>query len=75
MDGLDRDTLFVALTRPQMLLGVTYSYAIVNAVTVNLPDIAAVQILVNGKQVDTLAGHIDLRYPLGKALEWVRKGQ
>jgi hypothetical protein len=50
-------------------------YAVVNAVTVNLPDIAAVQILVNGKQVDTLAGHIDLRYPLGKALEWVRKGQ
>ena len=50
-------------------------YAIVNAVTVNLPDIAAVQILVDGKQVDTLAGHIDLRYPLGKALDWVRKGQ
>jgi hypothetical protein len=50
-------------------------YAIVNAVTANLPDIAAVQILVEGKQVDTLAGHIDLRYPLGKALEWVRKGQ
>jgi hypothetical protein len=50
-------------------------YAIVNAVTVNLPDIAAVQILVDGKQVDTLAGHIDLKYPLGKALEWVRKGQ
>jgi hypothetical protein len=50
-------------------------YAIVNAVTVNLPDVAGVQILVDGKQVDTLAGHIDLRYPLGKALEWVRKGQ
>jgi hypothetical protein len=50
-------------------------YAIVNAVTANLPGIAAVQILVDGKQVDTLAGHIDLRYPLGKALEWVRKGQ
>jgi spore germination protein GerM len=50
-------------------------YAIVNAVTANLPDIAAVQILVEGKQVDTLAGHVDLRYPLGKALEWVRKGQ
>jgi hypothetical protein len=50
-------------------------YAIVNAVTVNLPDISGVQILVDGKQVDTLAGHIDLRYPLGKALEWVRKGQ
>ena len=50
-------------------------YAIVNTVTANLPDVAAVQILVEGKQVDTLAGHVDLRYPLGKALEWVRKGQ
>ena len=32
MDGLDRDILFVGLTRPQMLLGVTYPYAIANAV-------------------------------------------
>jgi type IV secretion system protein VirB3 len=32
MDGLDRDTLFVGLTRPQMLLGVTFTYAIANAI-------------------------------------------
>lgn len=32
MDGLDRDILFVGLTRPQMLLGVTYPYAIANAI-------------------------------------------
>lgn len=32
MEGLDRDTLFVALTRPQMLLGVTYGFAIANAI-------------------------------------------
>lgn len=32
MDGLERDTLFVALTRPQMLLGVTYGFAIGNAI-------------------------------------------
>ena len=31
-------------------------YAIVNALTVNLPDVTAVQILVDGKEVDTLAG-------------------
>jgi len=49
-------------------------YAIVNAVTVNLPNVSAVQILVNGRQVDTLAGHLDLRHPLGKALDWVQKG-
>jgi type IV secretion system protein VirB3 len=32
VDTLDRDILFVALTRPQMLLGVTYGYAVANAV-------------------------------------------
>ena len=30
--GLERDTLFVALTRPQMFAGVTYSYFVTNAV-------------------------------------------
>ena len=49
-------------------------YAVVNALTVNLPGITTVQILVDGQQVDTLAGHIDLRYPLAKSLDWVRKG-
>lgn len=47
-------------------------YAIVNAVTVNLPAIARVQILIDGKEVDTLAGHVDLRNPLSKNLTWVR---
>ena len=46
-------------------------YAIVNAVTVNLPDITGVQILVEGQEVDSLAGHIDLRAPLAKSLAWV----
>ena len=32
MDGLERDTLFVALTRPQMLFGVSYSYAVCNVI-------------------------------------------
>jgi spore germination protein GerM len=50
-------------------------FAIVNALTVNLPDVSAVQILVDGKEVDTLVGHVDLRHPLGRSLKWVRKGQ
>lgn len=41
-------------------------YTIVNAITVNLPDIEQVQLLVDGREVDTLAGHIDLRRPLRK---------
>jgi len=32
MNGLERDQLFVALTRPQMFAGVTYSYFIMNMV-------------------------------------------
>jgi type IV secretion system protein VirB3 len=31
-DELRRDTLFVALTRPQMFAGVTYSFFVINAV-------------------------------------------
>ncbi len=32
MTGLERDPLFVALTRPQMFAGVTYSYFVANAI-------------------------------------------
>ena len=46
-------------------------YTIVDVLTVNLPAITHVQILVDGKEVDTLAGHVDLRQPLAKSLEWV----
>ena len=45
-------------------------YAIVDALTVNLPAITRVQILIDGKEVETLAGHVDLRHPLQKNLKW-----
>ena len=32
MNGVERDPMFVALTRPQMFAGVTYSYFVANAV-------------------------------------------
>ena len=38
-------------------------YSIVNTLTENLPAITAVQLLVDGRQVDTLAGHVDVRRP------------
>lgn len=41
-------------------------YTVVNALTSNLPGVTSVQLLVDGKEVDTLAGHVDLRKPLGK---------
>jgi hypothetical protein len=39
-------------------------YTLVDALCANLPAIHSVQLLVDGKQVETLAGHIDLRHPL-----------
>ena len=47
-------------------------YTIINALTVNLPAVSIVQLLVDGKEVDTLAGHVDLRRPLAKNLTWVQ---
>jgi hypothetical protein len=39
-------------------------YSIVNSLTVNFPAIKRVQILVEDRPADTLAGHVDLSRPL-----------
>ena len=44
-------------------------YAIVNALTTNLAAVDAVQILVDGVEVDTLVGHVDLQRPLRQNLD------
>jgi spore germination protein GerM len=48
-------------------------HAIVNVVAVNLPTVRRVQVLVGGKEVDTLAGHVDLRRPLEPDRSLVRE--
>ena len=47
-------------------------YTIVDSLTANLPAVMSVQVLVEGKPVETLAGHVDLRRPLEKNLTWVQ---
>jgi hypothetical protein len=46
-------------------------YTIVNAITANLPAVRQVQILVDGREVDTIAGHVDIRRPLTQELSLV----
>jgi len=46
-------------------------YSIVSVLTVNLPAIKSVQILIDGHEVDTLAGHVDLRRPLPRSAQWL----
>lgn len=43
-------------------------YSVVNSLTYNLPVVSEVQILIDGAEADTLAGHIDLRRPLPQDL-------
>jgi len=38
-------------------------YSIVNSLILNIPEINAVKILINGQEATTLAGHMDLRFP------------
>lgn len=46
-------------------------YTLVQALTANLPAITAVQVLVDGHEADTLAGHVDLRRALPRDDTWV----
>lgn len=48
-------------------------YAIVNAVTANLPAVERVQLLVDGREVDTIAGHVDVRRPLTRDARLVKE--
>ena len=45
-------------------------YSIVNTLTQNLDGIERVQLLVEGEEVETLAGHLDLTKPLLPNLKW-----
>jgi spore germination protein GerM len=47
-------------------------YAIVNAVTANIQGVQRVQILIDGKEADSVAGHIDIRRPLQRDASMVR---
>jgi spore germination protein GerM len=48
-------------------------YALVNTLTSNLPAITSVQLLIDGKEIDTLAGHLDLRRPLPQNLTYANR--
>ena len=47
-------------------------YSIVNTLLDNFPSQSYVQILIEGMPEETLAGHIDIRNPLGKNLDIMR---
>lgn len=59
----------VSVRHPGGITGeVSSIYSVVNSLTYNLPAVSEVQILIDGAEADTLAGHVDLRRPLPQDL-------
>jgi spore germination protein GerM len=46
-------------------------YSVVNSITSNFPAVKRVQIVIEDRQVPTLAGHVDLTRPLGPDLTYL----
>ncbi len=47
-------------------------FSIVNSIIYNFPDIKSVKFLVEGREIETLYGHIDMRFPLRFSSGWVK---
>jgi spore germination protein GerM len=39
-------------------------FSVVNSISLNVPEVEATKILIEGREVETLAGHVDIRFPL-----------
>jgi len=46
-------------------------YTVVHALTANLPAVTSVQLLVEGREIETLAGHVNLQRPLAPSSDWI----
>jgi spore germination protein GerM len=47
-------------------------FAVVNSLVLNMEQVRAVKLLVNGRETDSFAGHLDLRYPFTADMLLVR---
>ncbi len=47
-------------------------YSLVDSVIMNVKDIGAVQFIVDGQEVDSILGHLDMRGPFAERLDLVR---
>ena len=48
-------------------------YSVVNSLTLNFPQIKRVQILIEGKAVETIAGHLSLKKPISPKPDLIRQ--
>jgi len=67
---IDFDADFSAFSGSGSLGELHTVYSIVTTLALSFPEIVAVQILIEGKWVETLAGHVDLSLPLVPSADW-----
>jgi spore germination protein GerM len=48
-------------------------YSIVNSLSLNFPQIKRVQILIDGKPIETITGHLSLKKPVSPKLDLIRR--
>jgi len=48
-------------------------YSIVNSLALNFPQIKRVQILIDGKPIETIAGHLSLRQPISPKSDLIKR--
>jgi spore germination protein GerM len=50
-------------------------YSIVNSLALNFPQIKRVQILIDGKPIETIAGHLSLRQPISPKPDLIKRSK
>jgi len=48
-------------------------YSIVNSLSINFPQIKRVQILIDGKPIESIAGHLSLKQPIPPKLDLIKR--
>ena len=48
-------------------------YSVVNSLALNFPEAKRVQFLVEGEEIETIAGHLSLRHPISPKPDLIKK--
>ena len=48
-------------------------YSVVNSLALNFPEVKGVQFLVEGEEIETIAGHLSLRHPISPKPDLIKK--
>ncbi len=60
---LDFDKNFIYLHPGGSASEIMTVYSLANTITLNVPDVRKVKLLVEGKEIESIKGHVDARYP------------